>query len=526
MLKVMLVDDEPFITQGLKVLCNWEEEGYTIVKTASNGIEAYDYIRENTVDVVIADIKMPGMTGLELLEKVREEKISDAYFVILSGFNDFDYVRTAMRFGCMDYLLKPVDKNELLAILRKIAAENKESAALEEYHQKTETAFVHRHLIALVVGRYDDVNLDYVTKNMSLSDGIRYVIIELPDMDDTDVEEGSLMQYRRELNETAERLLGKDGNHLIYDVSLNHGSYDTGFIYADYMAEAEGKTDIQYLDSLQKKLEQSMEKKVRILAGKKVGNIAAVSKSYSTACILKSQEVFREPKPVIIYEKELSVNPGNAKLCKQSVDHLIQSIEQGDQVQIYKCVNEFYDDISAAGLGDSVSLNMNYLLFQLIHIATELDNELDQEEILQKISESTFDEGIRRGSSKHMYHFACEYAEYLSQLRKNVSHSILRKVEAEVKEHYDENLSLSKMSEKYFINSSYLGLLFHKKYGVSFKDYLADYRINEAAKLLINTDERIVDISSKVGYKNSDYFVRKFIEIKGVTPSQFRRQNR
>jgi YesN/AraC family two-component response regulator len=78
MLKVMLVDDEPFILEGLSVLIDWQEQGCQIVKKASNGKEAYDYLTENEVDMVFADIKMPVMTGIELMQAVREEGISDA----------------------------------------------------------------------------------------------------------------------------------------------------------------------------------------------------------------------------------------------------------------------------------------------------------------------------------------------------------------------------------------------------------------------------------------------------------------
>ena len=526
MLKVMFVDDEPYIVEGLKVLIDWESENFEIVKVAENGLEALEYLRENEVNLVIADIRMPIMTGIELLEKVKEEGVSDAYFIILSGFNDFQYVRDVMRLGGMDYLLKPIKRDELLQILRRITNLNKESTMLQEHHKETETAYLQRHMIALIVGRYDDVNLDYLKKNMRLSDGVRYVIIELPDVDALETAEGSLMQYRREMNEAAKLILGEDNNHLIYDVSLNHSTYDTGFIYCDYMAEDRGMDDSEFFAKFQSRLESSLKRRVRILAGKKVSDMTQVSKSYSSACILKSQEVFHEAKPVVTYESEMSVNPRKATLFKKSLDDLVKAIEQSDETLIYKCVNTFYDDISKAGLGDSVSLNMNYLLFQLIHIATELDNELDQEEILHKISESSFDDGVKRGSSIHMYKFACEYAQYLNQLRKNVSGGILKDVENEIKENYSQNLSLKKLSEKYFINCSYLGSLFTKKYGVSFKDYLTDYRINEAAKMLINTDDRIVDISAAVGYKNSDYFIRRFIEIKGMTPSQYRRQKK
>ena len=351
MLKVMFVDDEPYIVEGLKVLIDWKSENFEIVKVAENGMEALDYLRENKVDLIIADIRMPKMTGIELLQKVKEEGISDAYFVVLSGFNDFQYARDAMRLGCMDYMLKPVKKDELLKILRKITALNKENTELEAHHKETETAFLQRHMIAVIVGKFDDVNLDYLRKNMRLSDGVRYVIIEYPEIDEMDTEEGSLMQYRREMNEAAKLIMGEDSNHLIYDVSLNHSTYDTGFIYCDYMAEDKGMDDMEFLSALQNRLEQSLKRKVRIISGKKVPDIAQVSKSYSSACILKSQEVFHEARPVVTYEREMSINPRKAKLFKKSLDDLVKAIEQSDETQISKCVNAFYDDIAKCRSG-------------------------------------------------------------------------------------------------------------------------------------------------------------------------------
>ena len=97
MLTVLLVDDEPFILQGLKILVDWNEEGFEIAGTASDGQEALDFLQLNQVDLIITDIKMPGIGGLELLEKIRKEKLSEAYFVILSGYAEFSYAQKAMQ---------------------------------------------------------------------------------------------------------------------------------------------------------------------------------------------------------------------------------------------------------------------------------------------------------------------------------------------------------------------------------------------------------------------------------------------
>ena len=121
MLKVMLVDDEPFIMQGLSMLIDWNALGYEIVKTASNGGEAYEYLKKEKVDFIIADISMPVMSGIDLLKKIRDERLSDAYFVILSGYGDFAYAQQAIRYSCMEYMLKPVDKEQLTEILKRVS---------------------------------------------------------------------------------------------------------------------------------------------------------------------------------------------------------------------------------------------------------------------------------------------------------------------------------------------------------------------------------------------------------------------
>ena len=116
-----------------------------------------------------------------------------------------------------------------------------------------------------------------------------------------------------------------------------------------------------------------------------------------------------------------------------------------------------------------------------------------------------------------------EYSDYLTQLKKDSGHRGLKDVERYIQDHYAENLTLRDLGKMYYINSSYLGQLFHKKYGLSFKDYLNNCRINAAAEMLLKSDRKVADIAAEVGYKDIDYFVSKFIEINGCTPTKYRR---
>lgn len=116
MYKVLLVDDEPFIIDGLKQIIDWEEYGMEICGTAANGLEASHRLETNPADILITDIRMPKMNGLELIRHLKSRN-SATRFIILSGYDDFEYLKESIQLGIENYLLKPVNQEELLATL-------------------------------------------------------------------------------------------------------------------------------------------------------------------------------------------------------------------------------------------------------------------------------------------------------------------------------------------------------------------------------------------------------------------------
>ncbi|MCF0130007.1 MAG: helix-turn-helix domain-containing protein, partial [Pseudobutyrivibrio sp.] len=148
-----------------------------------------------------------------------------------------------------------------------------------------------------------------------------------------------------------------------------------------------------------------------------------------------------------------------------------------------------------------------------------------QEEVIKYITEHSISKTITRGSTQHMISFAQEFADYLASLKGQVSRGLISSIEKEIEEHYRDNITLKSLGDKYYINSSYLGQLFRKAHDMSFKDYLTKVRVEKAVNLLVSTSEKIERIAEEVGYSDSDYFIRKFIELKGCTPSKYRRNN-
>ena len=496
MLKVLLVDDEPFILQGLKLLVDWEKEGFRVAGTAANGMEALAFLKKEKVDLVIADIKMPRMTGLELLEHIRKEKISDAYFVILSGYAEFSFAQQAIQNDCTDYLLKPVDSEILCKVLNKVLALHNREELDHEKNRKLEQAYLARNMIALIQGKFDDLNARYIHEHMRCGTGVRYVEIQMEEVcDEEGTTDREMRTLQRRLYEYSREYLKEDADLCVFDVSVNEKIYDIGLILFDYVPEKNGMDVKRYLERFREYLASNLQTNVVMLAGKKVQDISSIAKSYGNTCMLRSFQGFRTKKDIYFYEEEVQVSPEGLILCKQSLDGLLKAIEQN-----------------------------NHLVFQLIHLACEQDDDVNQEEILRVISESSFATGVKRGSKAHLTRFACEYADYLSQLRKNVSRGILGMVEKEIRENYASNITLKSLSEKYYVNSAYLGQLFRKKYGQSFKDYLNNYRMEQAADALLRTDKKIVQIAEDVGYHDLDYFTNRFIQIKGCTPARFRKK--
>ena len=300
-------------------------------------------------------------------------------------------------------------------------------------------------------------------------------------------------------------ILKENASHFIFDVSYDKDNYDVGFIYCENMSTRRDMTEKEFFQMFLKKLEVLFIKPVRIMCGKTVPDVASLSKSYSSCIRISSIKGFHKQKNLYFYEDDIQFGQSGIVLCKNSLDEVISAIQSNNEEAIKSAVLALYEEMNNAGQNNNVvDLNINYLMFQLIHLASEQDDNVNQEEVIQYISEKSFE-------------------NYLMGLRKNVSRGILSSIEAEIKDHYAENISLRNLGEKYFINSSYLGQIFRKKYNQSFKDYLTTYRINEAAKQLVYSDKKINQIAADVGYRDCDYFIRKFIETMGCTPSKYRK---
>ena len=521
-LKVLLVDDEPVILEGLKVMIDWEQEGLQVVGSASDGMEAFQMIRELSPDIVITDIKMPRMSGLELLERVREKGNKQTGFIVLTGFDDFSYARRALKLEAIDYLLKPVEKKELLGALKKASMIHEEINRSRKTDNELQKEVLFHNIISLIDGKSDNASINNVKQYLGKLTGVRYISIELGENHES-ISGATVDDKRRMQKQMYSVCLDyvEDEYRVLFDVSLRGSSYDVGFIYSDELLK-DGVSEQEYFSEFKKMLDDRLGFPVIFIPGRKVDSLAEIAVSCKSVAMADSLREWNTYEDADEAKLASFINSGLA-VDKKEVDELVKSVTRNRKEDIIKQATQLVD--SFQGMENRfISMIIDYLIFGLIGTAKELDSQIDQEEVLRYISDSVYEEIELKSDSENLSRILVDYAEYLDELRSSNSAGILKNIEEDIRDNYRENLTLKELGAKYYINASYLGQLFKAKYGTTFKSFLHRIRIEKAEELLVNSDMKMYSIAEAVGYKDTDYFIDHFIAEKGCTPSKYRKE--
>lgn len=519
MIKVLIVDDEPFIRQGLRILIDWGKHDCEVIGEASNGREAIEIIENNSVDLVITDIKMPEINGMELIKQIKESNHSDIKFIVLSGFYEFEYAKTAIKYGVKDYVLKPIQKDELNRVLDEFQKEFKKEQDHINKIEKVQKASREMNLNKLILGKADSKIIEAINEEINPSDYLRFILVDI-DFGNMTVDERNECKFNFYMN--IKDLMQEYEMNLISELDDKKNKYSIGFIYDRKFLDESIFDEKEYFNDLVCKIRKVVDKKFYVYVGKAVNEIENLKNSYESASILK---IVAGDKNIIIYDDIYKENCPNEIIKKEYMDNLINAVEEYDKEEIQKCVQNFYDSFRDSLIDiEIIKINIDYLIFNLINIEKNVNNGSDNEELINLMELLDIENIVSRDGSKNLEYFSLNFADYLNNLRKNSAKGILSYIDKEIYEHYMDKLSLKSLSEKYYLNSAYLGQMFKKKYKVSFKDYLNEYRIEKAAEILKRSDEKIYEIAKKVGYSNNDYFINKFTQIKGKTPFKYRKE--
>lgn len=510
MLKVLLVDDEVYVRKGLRELIPEEKLGLVIAGEAGNGKEALEMIGELKPDLVITDIRMPILDGLGLIRSVNECTGQNPDFIIISGYHDFEYAQQALRYGVHDYILKPVDEEEMIATLRKLCKKKDENRMVRLFHNEWASSSILEALAEQELASSEAKS--YIEAlGMAEASGYKWVIAEIYD---------EFAQGRASLKQVQE-CVKTVANWMEEVPVMERQPGQFGLLFStNGMQEADGTR--VFLERLQKTLSSAFNAETGVFSGDSVTRIEEIRQSHRGA-LEAARHKFAESGGVVSYadvqSRPLYVFDMNPDISSR----LTTQVEEGSRAAYRATIDSMFQLFREQRFAPGAVMNSLFrCLNELMRIIKEMGG---AEEEPSAIKELLLREHANWGPAllkEHFVHAVLEAEDCIEKLRKEQSSGCILQIKQYIDAHYYENISLKSLSARYYMNAVYLGRLFRKTYGIYFNDYLLQLRVKEAKKLLRQTDLRMYEIAEKVGIQNADYFVTQFEKLEKVTPTAYR----
>lgn len=505
-LKVMLVDDEPWVLEGLRTMVNWEKFGFAVCGEALNGPEALRRIPELKPDLVLTDIHMPVIDGLELIEKVNEAMEHPPRFVILSGYDDFRYARAALRQRVDQYLLKPVDDEEMETLLTRLGSSIRNEIASRGEKKRKQSLLIH-HLLTQYIRGEDAEPLRLMAGGLlPLAPDAELVCL--------------LITPSCAASELAHPGEGFSPCEL---------AFEDGFGRTGCLIETAGLSDAELSAALRKlheELSGRMHEPVIFAVSERHSGLRSLRTLYDEALETWRMNMYKE-RGGIYYYGILCRQRKQSGIVEASFAGLLKAIQSGMVEAIRAQVRELL--LSFAGrrlpaLG--VQAQIAHLEMTLCMLMLEQNG--DPGAILGSVAAacgSLEKQSDYAGLGRYTELLALQAAAGLAELQKKNEGNTIYNVIQYVDQEFRGRLQLQDLAKIFHMNSAYLGQLFRKETGRSFSDYLNEKRIEAAKGLLKRTQLKISDIAQQVGFANTDYFIDKFKQTVGVVPSVYKKND-
>lgn len=531
MLSIIIADDEVGIIDLCKMLIEYPNA--KVVGEAHNSLELFDKIGELRPNTVITDICMPGMTGLELIEKAKKT-YPDVNFIVMSGFTEFKYAQQALRLGVLEYLLKPIQKADLNRILEKLDNQLEETRQIESQqagiqHQLQESRLVLREKYILdiwkskktapvpVIGDTPILNFEQAQMQcLFLCVDSRFAA--------KTSEANMLIQRAEGAFGEIQRLISQTSTWSFFGVD---GFYGIGFIlYPRSDAEELSRQLLKQISSeLRRFNDQNGFSKISASASQICeGDHNRIPRLFEQAQTALKWRLEKHDSHVICYQEDDELTLAQVPNFSRT-EELKDAVAQKDQEGIFSIITEAWENL----VSDKKTPGIRYrLMEELVDCLNEGFRELPGVMEIPEPMKLDFFEILSGSSSR---------AEISSRIKQNTGNilnkyndyfahrenSIIMKAKQYIAKHFAEDLSLNSMAKYVCLSSAYFSTLFKAETGCGFAKYLQKLRVEEAKKLLKNTKMRIGDIALAVGYRDIKSFNKIFVNETQVKPSEYRK---
>ncbi|WP_186577867.1 response regulator transcription factor [Aquibacillus kalidii] len=514
MIKMIIVDDEPIICQGLRYTVPWGDYGIEVVDEAYNGEEALEKLDKNeNIGILLTDVKMPKMDGLELARKIYSRP-NPPKIIILSGYEEFEYAKKALQTGVKDYLLKPVNIDELLAIVESIVDELKEEQKNEKYLNQLIVK-------SLVDPRVFGASLEKSSLTKINKDKNVYPIVSCTKdygthfKNKTEIE---ILTYKENWKNEIERVLQKakldsfslftQGNLLLTCIyssnkempsvqqmkkvlsEFNIAGYDYQYVLADK----------RY--SMDKLIEIYMEMEHSLLTGLTKNTQFIILNKEKQPCNTNVENLRMNEEKII----ELLFNKEKERLDHE-IELLFKKIEV-NQIQLDMVLKYSMNLIKQITTHPCMAMNEESSLLLKLYFLQDCDVFTCNSYLLLK---QAFQQDV-----DIIYH-------HLQMADKENSYWLIERALQYIQNHYMYDLKASEVAYHINISPNYFSSLFNQYTKMHFNDYLNELRVEKSKQLLKETTETVTNIAESVGYTNYKYFIHVFKKRTKITPTDYRR---
>ncbi len=524
---VLVVEDEHDLRRALIERVDWEAAGFSVIGEAENGVEALDIVESLEPDLILTDIKMPMISGLELAARVREMRPL-TQIVILSGYDNFEYAQTAINYNIISYLLKPISSSEMSEELFEIHRRMDEKLGSmipvpdEDLKKQLHKLSVERFLLPLMLGSREEQPKDGELYAHAVELGIikpsatpRFCVLVSKFKD----EEGQACTSAEHAD-----FLDTVFSHYLYSASLLVYGRVVTLIVAEAEGELSNVLDLPLREALQS-AKRILRQTCSVGVSREFSALSDCASAYFQAVTARRYTSDGAGKVRFINDQE---RDGELEIdrVEKTVLKLEQLLKVGSTEHLEEFINGLFENNTPEN-ADLLMVQMIATVYRVVSNATD-----DKSELLQLLSSNpTFTRITSYSSEKDMKNelvsFCRNAKSLISNLQKRESEVLCDRVIQMIDERFaDENLSLTGVSNELSVSPNYLSALIKKTKKKNFITLLTERRMNAAHDLLLCSNLRVLEIAEKCGYSDQHYFSYCFKKFYGESPNKIRSATR
>lgn len=522
-MKALIVDDEKHVREGIRLLGAWDEYGIEEIYEAGNGEEATHIIQKFKPEIIFSDMKMPKMDGTQLLEWIKENQPTSKTIVV-TGYDDYHYMRKALHSGSLDYLLKPVDPEILNTTLEKAVKEWKKDE--EERRSKENSSLLVNEMKPVYRDRKLTQLMNSESQNEDLYENFgfhlsQHYTVALARINGKTIEafQGDRdLAYFTVLNVINEILMENECG-IGFRYLSNKG--EIVIIFWDKFEQME-----KLLVQIYQTVKSAMDVSCPISVGEQVHALSKLRDSYKHAKqVLLSRNIL-DTNDNKVYMREIQPAGGlrNIMAYSSSIELAVQAGETEAFEEVIEQITNDFTENHYLSLKQLLNFENEYLVISNRWFKN-YNLPLKPADDIEKRVDAFFDENGIFQIEEYKQRIRREIAIFLKKVKRSTlrkKSNIIYDIEKYLEANFDRDVKLQEISDHFFMSREYISRKFKQEFNVNITDYIVKIRMNKAKSLLKNSQLKIYEIANMVGYQDDKYFRKVFKKVEGTTPNEYR----